>query len=186
MPPDRGQSALAAPLLRSPDEFSCATAAEKAGNGPGRRSGCRCGTAVSDAKRFETRATTDSHMAWLRTRLSVERTLMAWLRTAVSLIGFGFVIVQFFERLERTPGTSPAIIPDAPKYLGLALIACGILALLISIWQYQWTVRYLWGAIFAPIAGMTREGMHSPVVAVAVLLALIGCFAFAAVLLRLV
>ena len=64
--------------------------------------GFRCvAAAMSDAKRFETRATADSHMAWLRTRLSVERTMMAWLRTAVSLIGFGFVIVQFFERLER-------------------------------------------------------------------------------------
>jgi len=73
--------------------------------------------------------------------------------------------------------------------LGLALISCGILALVISLWQYLWTVRYLWGESFAPIAGMraaaTKEKIHSPVMAVAILLILIGLFAFFAVLLRL-
>ena len=48
--------------------------------------------------------------------------------------------------------------PDAARYLGLALIACGILALVISIWQYWWTLRYLWRGGFAQIAGMTKEG----------------------------
>jgi putative membrane protein len=108
------------------------------------------------AARFEARVTADSHMAWLRTRLSIERTMMAWLRTAVSLIGFGFVIVQFFEHLQRTPGVRPADVPHAPQYLGLALIACGVLALLVSTWQYRWTVRYLWAGSFASIAGMER------------------------------
>jgi putative membrane protein len=140
--------------------------------------------------RFEVRVTSDSHFGWLRTRLSVERTMMSWLRTAVSLIGFGFAIVQFFERLEGMPGAQAAQHPAAPKYLGLALIASGILALLISIWQYLWTIRYLWDGSFAAIAGMrpgaTKERMHSPVLAVAVLLILIGLFAFFAVLFRLV
>jgi putative membrane protein len=138
--------------------------------------------------RFEVRATADTHFGWLRTRLSVERTMMSWVRTAVSLIGFGFAIVQFFERLQQMPGTRPANYPKAPQYLGLALIACGILALLISIWQYRWTVRYLWKGSFAPIAGMrdgaTKEQMQSPIIAVAILLLCIGLFAFFAVLLR--
>jgi putative membrane protein len=145
---------------------------------------------VSDAGRFEVRATADSHFGWLRTRLSLERTMMSWVRTAVSLIGFGFAIVQFFEHLQQMPGTQSADLPTAPKYLGLALISCGILALLVSIWQYWWTVRYLWGGPFTPIAGMrngaTTESMQSPVVAVAVLLICIGLFAFFAVLLRMV
>ena len=140
----------------------------------------------SGADRFEVRVTADSHMAWVRTRLGLERTMMSWLRTAASLIGFGFAIVQFFERLQQTPGARPAHLPGAPRYLGLSLISCGVLALLVSIWQYLWTVRYLWGETFAPIAGLTREGLHSPVVAVAGLLVLIGLFAFLAVLLRLV
>jgi len=60
--------------------------------------------------------------------------MMSWIRTAVSLIGFGFAIVQFFERLQQMPGLAPASFPRAPQYLGLALISCGVLALLVSIW----------------------------------------------------
>ena len=136
--------------------------------------------------RFEVRVTADSHFSWIRTRLSLERTMMSSVRTAVSLIGFGFAIVQFFERLHQMPGARSAILPDAPVYFGLSLIACGILVLVISISQYWWTVRYLWGGTFIPIAGMTREGKQSPLVAVAVLLILVGLFAFFAVALRLV
>lgn len=130
--------------------------------------------------------TADSHFAWLRTRLALERTMMSWVRTAVSLIGFGFAIVQFFERLQQMPGARAAEHPHAAQYLGLALISCGILALVISIWQYWWTIRYMWGGSFAVLAGMTKEGMQSPVIAIAILLILIGIFAFSAVLLRLV
>jgi putative membrane protein len=140
---------------------------------------------TAGADRFEVRMTADTHFGWLRTRLSIERTMMSWIRTAVSLIGFGFAIVQFFERLQQIPGTQTALVPAAPKYLGLALISCGIVALIISIWQYNWTVRYLRSGSFAKVAGL-KEGMRSPVTAVAVLLTLIGLFALSAVLLRLV
>jgi putative membrane protein len=128
-------------------------------------------------------------MGWIRTRLSLERTMMSWARTAVSLIGFGFTIVQFFERLQQMPGTQPANYPRAPQFLGLALIGCGILALVVSIWQYRWGVRYLWGSPFTPIAGATgttKEAMHSPVIATALVLISIGVFAFVAVVFRLV
>jgi len=141
--------------------------------------------AAAGAGRFEVRATADTHFGWIRTRLSVERTMMSWLRTAVALIGFGFAIVQYLNRLQPIPGGRPAYLPTAPEYLGLALISCGILALVISLWQHFWAVRYLWGGSFAPIAGMTKEGMQSPVIAVAILLIGIGLFAFFAVLFRL-
>jgi putative membrane protein len=138
------------------------------------------------ADRFDIRPTASDHFSWLRTRASLERTLMSWIRTAVSLIGFGFTIVQFFERIQDLPGVNPARHPAAPRYLGLALIACGVLALAVSIWQYHWTIRYLWSDSFAPIAGMTKEGLQTPLYAVAFALALIGIFAFGAVLLRFV
>src|SRR5437764_11496296 len=105
-------------------------------------------TAPNDG-RFEVRVTADTHFGWIRTRLSVERTMMSWLRTAVALIGFGFAIVQYFNHLQQLPGARPAYLPAAPEYLGLALISCGVLALVISIWQYWWTVRYLSGGWFA-------------------------------------
>jgi putative membrane protein len=109
---------------------------------------------------------------------------MAWLRTAVALIGFGFAIVQYLNHLQQIPGGRPSDYPTAPEYLGLALISCGIVALVISIWQYWWGIRYLWGEPFTPIAGVTKEGMQTPVIAVAILLIGIGLFAFFAVLLR--
>ena len=135
--------------------------------------------------RFEVRATASDHFAWVRTRLALERTIMSWLRTAVALIGFGFAIVQYLEHLQQLLGARPAYIARSPQFLGLALISCGILALLVSIWQYRWGIRYLWGEPFAPIAGVTKEGMQTPVFAVAILLVFIGLFAFFAVLLRL-
>src|SRR6187200_1033440 len=94
--------------------------------------------------RFEVRVTSDSHFSWLRTRLSVERTLMSWVRTSVSLIGFGFTIVQFFERFSGMTGIAEAARPQAPRYLGLALMAAGILSLLMSVWQYRRVMTHLW------------------------------------------
>ena len=142
------------------------------------------GTA-SSATRFEVRASASDHFAWLRTRLALERTIMAWLRTAVALIGFGFAIVQYLKHLQQVPGARPAEFPTTPEYLGLAMISCGVLALVISIWQYRWGLRYLWGDPFTPIAGVTKEGKQTPIMAVAILLIGVGLFAFFAVLFRL-
>jgi putative membrane protein len=111
--------------------------------------------------------------------------MMSWVRTATALIGFGFAIVQFFERLQQAPSANSAYLPNAPIYLGLAPIACGVASLFVSIWQYRWTIRYLWSNPFTPIAGMTAEQMHSPILAIGFLLILIGLFALFAVLLRL-
>ena len=48
--------------------------------------------------RFEVKATALVYFAWLRTRLSVERTMMSWVRTGTALIAFGFTTGQFFDR----------------------------------------------------------------------------------------
>jgi putative membrane protein len=136
------------------------------------------------ADRFEVRVTADSHFGWIRTRLSLERTMMSWLRTATALIGFGFAIVQYLHNMAQASGARAAL-PDAPRYLGLALIGSGVLALLISIWQYQWGIRYLSSGSFSAVAGVKEGGMRTPVLAVAVLLICIGLFAFFAVLFHL-
>ncbi len=135
---------------------------------------------------IEVRATASDHFAWLRTRLSFERTLMAWVRTAVSLIGFGFTIVQFFDRLGTMPGAAAARFSDAPRYFGLMLIGCGIGALVISIWQYRFGLRYLWSGTFTAIAGLESERRQTPLLAVSIVLILVGLFAFFSVFLRLV
>jgi putative membrane protein len=134
--------------------------------------------------RFPVRVTADSHFAWLRTRASFERTMMSWICMAVSLIGF--TIVQFFECMQDIPGVKPALHPAAPRYLGHALIGCDIVALVISVWQYHWTTRYLRCGSFAQLAGMKNERMQTPLYAVTFVLILIGAFAFGAVPLRFV
>jgi putative membrane protein len=148
-------------------------------------------TTPEPSARFEVRTTSDSHFGWLRTRLALERTLMAWVRTGVALIGFGFTIVQFFERLRDMQGVAPASRPEAPLYLGLALIGAGVLSLVISEWQYRRIVRYLWSSQFRAIAGLEEKGMvpiirQSPLTAVVIAVLLIGIFAFVSVLMRMV
>ena len=140
---------------------------------------------AADTDRFPVKVTADSHFGWIRTRLSLERTMMSWLRTATALIGFGFAIVQYLNHLQQVPEARSAYLPTAPEYLGLALISCGVGALVVSIWQYEYTVRYLWSGSFEQIAGITKEGKRSPILAVAIVLICVGVFAFFAVLLRL-
>ena len=137
-----------------------------------------------DVNRFEVKPDAATHFSWLRTRMSIERTLMSWVRTATALIGFGFTIVQFFARLKTMEGVAPAVHPEAPRYLGLMLIGAGVIGMIIALWEYRWLLRYLWSEEFKPVAGVGDAPIHTPILWVAILLLLIGLFAFFAVLLR--
>ncbi len=72
-------------------------------------------------------------MAFQRTRLAEDRTLMAVIRTALSLIGFGFTIFQFFQRLKEQDVISKAA---APRHFGMALVWLGILMLGLGIFYH--------------------------------------------------
>jgi putative membrane protein len=135
-------------------------------------------------ERFRVNVTEASHFAWLRTRFALDRTMMAWVRTATALIGFGFTIVQFFERLSSMEGVEPAMRPLAARYVGLVLIAAGVVALVLSAYQYRAMIRYLWHGEFAAIAGVGNAPGSTPVYAISIALILIGVFAFLAVLVR--
>lgn len=143
-------------------------------------------SATPDKARFTVHATSDSHFSWFRTRLSLERTLMAWARTSVSLIGFGFTIVKFFEQLGEMPDTLPASRPEAARYLGLAMIAAGVVGLLVSIQQYRLVMKYLWEPQFSAIAGIHEKPGWTPLLMVSVLLTLIGIATFVSLAFRLV
>jgi putative membrane protein len=136
-------------------------------------------------RKFVVRRTSDSHFSWIRTRLSVERTFLACLRTATSLIGFGFTIVQFFERFAEMKGVSPPVLPEAPRYVGLALILGGVMLLCISLWQFRAINSYLWSADFQVLAG-SRDARYWPMSSfIAVMLLAIGILTFFSILLRL-
>ena len=78
-------------------------------------------------------------MAFQRTRLAEDRTLMAVIRTSLSLIGFGFTIFQFFQRLRE----QDVITRDAaPRHFGIALVGLGIVMLVLGIGYH---VRFMLG-----------------------------------------
>ena len=142
------------------------------------------GHAPRAAERSPAKESVSSHFAWLNTRLALEMTMMAWIRMAITLVGFGFTIVQFFERLNDMEGIAPAAQPFAARYVGLVLIAAGVAALVVSALQYRATVRYLWQNDFAAIAGIGKAPGNTPIYAVTITLTVIGVVAFLAVLLR--
>ena len=78
-------------------------------------------------------------MAFQRTRLAEDRTLMAVIRTSLSLIGFGFTIYQFFQRLREQEVVTRAA---APRDFGVTLVALGIVMLLLGIGYH---VRFMIG-----------------------------------------
>ena len=69
-------------------------------------------------------------MAFQRTRLAEDRTLMAVIRTSLSLIGFGFTIFQFFQRLREQDVIATAA---APRHFGVTLVALGVAMLILGI-----------------------------------------------------
>ncbi len=135
--------------------------------------------------RFSPASSPETHFSWLRTRMSIERTLMSSVRTATALIAFGFTLFQFLNQVNRMPGAEPARHPEAARYLGLVLIAAGIIGLVISIWEYRSMVRYLWRPEFRSVAGVDKMPWRPPTQTISFILVLAGIFAFCAVLLRL-
>src|SRR5262252_11094942 len=69
-------------------------------------------------------------MSFQRTRLSGDRTLMSVIRTSLSLIGFGFTIFQFFQKLRDQSIITGA---QAPRNFGFALVILGIAMLILGI-----------------------------------------------------
>jgi len=105
-------------------------------------------------------------------------------RFEVEMTAGGFTIVQFFEKLGGMEGVAAARRPQAARYLGLALIACGIAALVISVWQYGRVMSHLTSGSFKRLAGLDDATIRTPSYLVALFLILVGVFAFVVVYLR--
>lgn len=114
-----------------------------------------------------------NHYSWIRTRLSIERTFLSWTRTATSLIGFGFTVFQFLDKLGRAD-----IRPAAPRNFGLAFIGAGILAMILGWIQHNQEMKYLAKEDFSEFGW--RSGLpvfHGPNY-LAIVVSVIGIVAF--------
>lgn len=135
---------------------------------------------------FDVQPSVSNHFSWVNTVLSLQRTLMSAARTAVSLIGFGFTVAQFFEKMvDKVPDELRVLRPESPRNLGLALIGAGVISLAVFTWQYNVAIRSLRAGVFAPLAGDAGRVLLSPVYIVAGAVLLIGVAAFVTIFLRL-
>jgi uncharacterized membrane protein YidH (DUF202 family) len=112
-----------------------------------------------------------------RTWTAADRTLMAWIRTSLSLIGFGFGIAKYRDILlaagfiQRPPEEF-----NTTLIFGLSFISLGIFGLLAAVLQH-WRI----------LASIKKDPLAFPVfkplvMFMAIILLLIGVFAFVAVL----
>jgi putative membrane protein len=99
---------------------------------------------------------------------------MAWNRTSLSMIGVGFTIYQFFQKVQEATHGANAPHPEAPRNLGLALILVGTAATIFAVIHYLGILRYMHRDEFKPNG--LREGLRESYLAlsIAVFSALIG------------
>jgi putative membrane protein len=101
---------------------------------------------------------------------------MAWIRTALSMIGFGFTIYKFFQYQAEEIAAGNIRRPQAPRNLGMSLIALGTLALAAATWQHWKFLK--------SIGESEKWHMMSVSVVVAMVVVLIGLVTFYGVLLK--
>ena len=125
----------------------------------------------------ETKVTDE--LAKERTREAADRTLMAWIRTCLSLIGFGFGIAKFRDILvEAGMRRGPEHI-HSTLIFGLSFISLGIFGLLAAVVQHWRILQHI------KLDHFQYTGFRPVVMITAMLLLLIGVFAFISLLLRL-
>ncbi len=115
-------------------------------------------------------------LAMQRTILASERTLMAWIRTAISMIGFGFSIYKFFQYQAEEIAAGTVKRPQAPRNLGMTLIALGTLGLAAAAWQHR---RFL-----NELGASQHRHVWSVSFVVAIAVILIGVITFYGVIMR--
>jgi putative membrane protein len=118
-----------------------------------------------------------NELAKERNRQAADRTLMAWVRTSLTLIGFGFGIASFRDiLLEVGLVRRPLEHLNITLFFGLSFISLGVLGQLAATIQHWLILQHLKQDDFH------YTGFQPLVFIMAILLMLIGSFAFIAVL----
>lgn len=71
-----------------------------------------------------------------RVQLSLERTMLSWMRTGLTLMGFGFIVARFSIGPEVNT-------PQISLWIGLALVALGVLVNLSASFQYTKNIKLI-------------------------------------------
>ena len=114
-----------------------------------------------------------------RTREAADRTLMAWIRTCLSLIGFGFGIAKFRDIMAEAGLDRGQDHIHTTLIFGLSFIALGIFGLLAAVVQHWRILQHI------KFESFQYTGFRPVVMTTAIILLLIGLFAFISLLLRL-
>ncbi len=78
------------------------------------------------------------------TQFSAERTLLSWIRTGLSMMGFGFVVARFglfLRQMEAVEAKVPVSSHSLSLWIGVALVALGVVVNLVSAWQH-WQITH--------------------------------------------
>ena len=122
-------------------------------------------------------AGTRTNLALTRSAMAAERTLMAWIRTCLAMISFGFTIGKLENVLasaKLTVGFGRTADISGVAYF---LVSLGTIALILASVQYRFEVAAL------TLHGLKRR--PSLALVIAVLLSLLGVFAFTDLVTRL-
>ena len=119
----------------------------------------------------------NTELAKERNRAAAERTLMAWIRTCLSLISFGFGIERLVYILEKTRIKSDIDPIHLSRILGLAFICIGTGAMMLAALDHRQELKRIRrdDYIYAPRTSLA--------LVVSFCLAVVGAFAFIAILL---